>query len=347
MTGSSKKARARLAARGPASARLATRTGPGMAHTYSRRRRARRRSARADAPGGRPTCETRAMSRPVPFVHPVDVRYLEVDRQGVVFNMWYLAYLDDALTAFLAEGGLPYAGHARRRATTSRSCTPSSTGTGRWATATRPTVQGDVAQHRTDVVHAPVRRGVGGERVVADASTVYVSVRTDGSGKCDIPAALLAALGPVRRRSAGRRGPATCVTRRCPDDRPRAAGRGCAGRASHEAPPVVGGQAVEKGPCHELRRVPGARRHRLDPCEAAGQDRGAALDLGHEPGHVVGQLGEDGGHAGIAVGGLDQVQVAVDEPRRRLQHPGDAVIEHMEIYEKQGNDQQRPKSGEP
>ena len=48
------------------------------------------------------------MSRPVPFFHPINVRYLEVDRQGVVFNMWYLAYLDDAMTAFLCEGGLPY-----------------------------------------------------------------------------------------------------------------------------------------------------------------------------------------------------------------------------------------------
>jgi len=26
----------------------------------------------------------------------------------VVFNMWYLAYLDDAMTAFLGAGGLPY-----------------------------------------------------------------------------------------------------------------------------------------------------------------------------------------------------------------------------------------------
>ncbi len=49
------------------------------------------------------------MARPMPFVHPFSVRYLEVDRQGVVFNMWYLAYLDDAMTAFLSEGGLPYA----------------------------------------------------------------------------------------------------------------------------------------------------------------------------------------------------------------------------------------------
>ena len=46
---------------------------------------------------------------PTPFVHPIAVRYLEVDHQGVVFNMWYLAYLDDAMTAFLLHGGLPYA----------------------------------------------------------------------------------------------------------------------------------------------------------------------------------------------------------------------------------------------
>lgn len=36
-----------------------------------------------------------------------------------------------------------------------------------------------------------------GARVVADASTVYVVVHTDGSGKCELPPALLAALGPV------------------------------------------------------------------------------------------------------------------------------------------------------
>ena len=36
------------------------------------------------------------------------VRYLEVDQQGVVFNMWFLGYFDEAMSAFLAEGGLPY-----------------------------------------------------------------------------------------------------------------------------------------------------------------------------------------------------------------------------------------------
>jgi acyl-CoA thioester hydrolase len=42
------------------------------------------------------------------FTLPVNVRYMEVDAQGVVFNAWYLAYFDDAMTAFLLHQGLPY-----------------------------------------------------------------------------------------------------------------------------------------------------------------------------------------------------------------------------------------------
>ena len=33
------------------------------------------------------------------------VRYLEADQQGVVFNMWYLGYFDEAMAQFLEEGG--------------------------------------------------------------------------------------------------------------------------------------------------------------------------------------------------------------------------------------------------
>jgi acyl-CoA thioester hydrolase len=36
------------------------------------------------------------------------VRYLEVDQQGVVFNMWYLGYFDEAMAAYLEDGGLAY-----------------------------------------------------------------------------------------------------------------------------------------------------------------------------------------------------------------------------------------------
>lgn len=39
------------------------------------------------------------------FVHEIRVRYGEVDRQGVVFNAHWLAYVDDAFTRFLAHIG--------------------------------------------------------------------------------------------------------------------------------------------------------------------------------------------------------------------------------------------------
>ena len=43
------------------------------------------------------------------FEHSLQVRYMEVDAQGVVFNAWYLTYFDEAMSAFLSFRGLPYA----------------------------------------------------------------------------------------------------------------------------------------------------------------------------------------------------------------------------------------------
>lgn len=40
-----------------------------------------------------------------PFAHAVDVRYFEADQQGVVFNMWYLAWFEDARNALLRHAG--------------------------------------------------------------------------------------------------------------------------------------------------------------------------------------------------------------------------------------------------
>jgi len=135
------------------------------------------------------------MSRPVPFNHLVNIRYLEVDRQGVVFNMWYLAYCDDAMTAFLAAGGLPYedmlaAGHDVQVVHTEIN----------WH---GPLGFGDPAEVLVGVAHIgrtsfTLRFHVmSSGRAVADLRTVYVAVRTEGSGKCEIPPELLAALGPV------------------------------------------------------------------------------------------------------------------------------------------------------
>lgn len=55
----------------------------------------------SDRAGSRPAAHRRTVYR-----HRV--RYFEADQQGVVFNMWYLGYFDEAMTLFLEEGGLPY-----------------------------------------------------------------------------------------------------------------------------------------------------------------------------------------------------------------------------------------------
>ena len=42
------------------------------------------------------------------FRYPVAVRFFEVDSLGVVFNMWYLGWCDEAMSAFLESLGYGY-----------------------------------------------------------------------------------------------------------------------------------------------------------------------------------------------------------------------------------------------
>lgn len=128
------------------------------------------------------------------FVHKVDVRYLEVDQQGVVFNMWYLAYFDDAMTAWLTGRGLPYhtmlaSGHDVQLVhveidwrggvgfgdDVAITVSPARVGTTSFALA--------FAVHRN-----------GAPEPVVTAEIVYVCVATDGSGKRALPDELRAAL---------------------------------------------------------------------------------------------------------------------------------------------------------
>ena len=130
------------------------------------------------------------------FTFPVDVRYLEVDQQGVVFNMWYLAYFDDAMTAFLEHGGLAYgdltgAGYDVQLVHTSLDWRG---GVG-WRDDVRVAVTLAAIGRTSFTLDFSVRKA--GEDVV-DGRTVYVAVRTDGSGKTEIPPLLRDALGPVR-----------------------------------------------------------------------------------------------------------------------------------------------------
>jgi acyl-CoA thioester hydrolase len=128
----------------------------------------------------------------VSFEHRIAVRYLEVDRQGVVFNAWYLAYFDDALTGFLSERGLPYdallaSGHDVMVVRTELDWTGGvgfgdEVGVGVAVAAVGTT---------SFTLAFEVRRA--GEPVCR-GRTVYVCVATDGTGKRPLPDSLRAAL---------------------------------------------------------------------------------------------------------------------------------------------------------
>ena len=126
------------------------------------------------------------------FTHAVDVRYLEVDQQGVVFNMWYLAYLDDAMTAYLLAGGLPYVEMIRDgydvQLVHSELDWAGSLGWGDTALV-------DVSTGRVGSTSFTLDFAVRTEeRAVATGRTVYVVVGTDGSGKRPVPDRLRRAL---------------------------------------------------------------------------------------------------------------------------------------------------------
>ena len=129
------------------------------------------------------------------FTHRVDVRYLEADQQGVVFNMWYLAYFDDAMTALLAHGGLPYtellgAGWDVQLVHTELDWV----GPLRWGEP----AEVDVALARVGTtsftLHFTARTG---ERPACHGETVYVCVETEGWTPVAVPDLLRDALGPV------------------------------------------------------------------------------------------------------------------------------------------------------
>jgi acyl-CoA thioester hydrolase len=121
------------------------------------------------------------------------VRYLEADQQGVVFNMWYLGYFDEAMAEFLSEGGLEYpdmlaSGYDVQLVHTEIDWR----GSLRWPDPAEVEVR--LAEARTTSFTLAFEVRTGGA-VVATGRTVYVVVATDGSGKRPIPAFLGAALG--------------------------------------------------------------------------------------------------------------------------------------------------------
>jgi acyl-CoA thioester hydrolase len=129
---------------------------------------------------------------PISYQHRV--RYLEVDQQGVVFNMWYLGYFDEAMSCFLEAGGLPYqvmldSGYDVQLVRTEIEWRSSL----RWPDNVRVDVSPESVGTTSFVLRFDVYRGAE-DQAVATGRTVYVAVSTDGSGKRPIPEPLRAAL---------------------------------------------------------------------------------------------------------------------------------------------------------
>lgn len=127
------------------------------------------------------------------FTFPVIVRYLEVDGQGVVFNAWYLAWFDEAMSAFLAHRGLAYtrmldAGYDVQLV---RSEIDWRAGVG-WGDDIAVAVATSRLGRTSFGLDFEVRRDT---EVTCAGRTTYVVVATDGSGKREIPGLIADALG--------------------------------------------------------------------------------------------------------------------------------------------------------
>ena len=126
---------------------------------------------------------------------PVPVRYLEVDAQGVVFNAWYLAWFDEAMAAFLAHRGLPYAAMTGAGYDVALVHTEIDWKTGiGFGDAVQVAVSPGRVGRTSFTLDFEVRRG--GSEVTCTASTIYVVIGTDGTGKRPVPSQLATVLQP-------------------------------------------------------------------------------------------------------------------------------------------------------
>jgi acyl-CoA thioester hydrolase len=126
------------------------------------------------------------------FVLPVRVQFFEVDLQGVVFNMWYLAWFDNALTAYLADLGFPYDAQSRAGWDVQLVHTELDW---RGGAGFGDEVAVEVVADRIGTTSFTLAfRVLRTDEVLVTAKTVYVVVGIDGSGKRPVPDDLRAAL---------------------------------------------------------------------------------------------------------------------------------------------------------
>lgn len=120
------------------------------------------------------------------------VPYYQVDQQGVVFNMWYLAWFDEAMSGFLASIGQPYDGLIGDGVDVQLVHTEVDwRGSARWGDEVLVGVTADSIGTTSFTLAFAVRVA---SEVIATAQTVYVMIGTDGTGKRELPMALRSAL---------------------------------------------------------------------------------------------------------------------------------------------------------
>ncbi|HEX4813524.1 MAG TPA: thioesterase family protein [Nonomuraea sp.] len=132
---------------------------------------------------------------PDAYARPFTPRFYEIDGQGVMFNMWYLGYVDEAMDGYLTHRGMPYAEWAELGLDVHLAHFEID-----WRAPVRARDGFEVAVttarigKRSFTLDFAFRRG--GE-ATATGSVVYVVVATDGSGPAPLPGRLVAALSPV------------------------------------------------------------------------------------------------------------------------------------------------------
>ncbi len=123
---------------------------------------------------------------------PIATSYFQYDQQGVVFNMWYFGWFDDAMTQFFGELGYPYTAMNADGFDVQLVHTEAD-----WRDAVRygEQVAIDVTTERLGSTSFTLSFAVRvGGQLRSTGRTVYVVVATDGSGKRTVPPKLRAAL---------------------------------------------------------------------------------------------------------------------------------------------------------
>jgi acyl-CoA thioester hydrolase len=123
---------------------------------------------------------------------PIATSYFQYDQQGVVFNMWYFGWFDDAMTQFFGEIDYPYTTLNADGLDVQLVHTEAD-----WRGAVRygEQVAIDVATERLGSTSFTLSFAVRVDgQVRSTGRTVYVVVATDGSGKRPVPPKLRAGL---------------------------------------------------------------------------------------------------------------------------------------------------------